>query len=58
MKYEEAYLKAYTCVREVRKSIDKFITFHNQIRPHSSLNWHTSDQAYYYKSQHITQASA
>ena len=48
IKYEEVYLKAYVNVPEARRSISSYISFYNQIRPHSSLDGKTPDQAYYY----------
>ncbi|WP_153039320.1 integrase core domain-containing protein, partial [Pseudovibrio axinellae] len=58
IKYEEVYLKAYASVPEARKSIKQYITFYNQKRPHSSLDWNTPDQAYCKYPQPITQAAA
>ena len=45
VKYEEVYLKAY--VGEARTSIGRYLDFYNGRRPHSSLDRHTPDQAYF-----------
>ena len=47
LKYEEVYLKAYESVAEARSSIGCFLEFYNGVRPHSSLDRCTPDQAYY-----------
>jgi putative transposase len=47
LKYEEVYLKAYESVAEARSSIGCFMEFYNGVRPHSSLDRCTPDQAYY-----------
>jgi putative transposase len=47
IKYEEVYLKAYDSVSTVRKSLGRYIAFYNAIRPHSSLDGQTPDQAYF-----------
>jgi putative transposase len=46
-KYEEVYLRAYDSVAEARASIDRYLTFYNSRRPHSSLDRRTPDQAYF-----------
>jgi putative transposase len=45
IKYEEVHLQAYKAVREARTSIAKYLEFYNSIRPYSSLNGLTPDQA-------------
>ena len=47
VKYDEVYLKAYASVAEARASIGKFLNFYNTVRPHSSLDGQTPDQAYF-----------
>lgn len=49
VKYEEVYLRAYDSVSEARASISKYLTFYNGGRPHSSLDGHTPDEAYFGK---------
>ncbi len=47
VKYEEVYLRAYNSVGEARSSLGKYLDFYNQRRPHSSLDAHTPDEAYF-----------
>jgi len=47
VKYEEVYLRAYGGVSETRVSIDRYLSFYNGNRPHSSLAARTPDQAYF-----------
>jgi putative transposase len=48
IKYEEVYLRAYANVPEARASIARYIDgFYNAIRPHSSLDRQTPDEAYF-----------
>lgn len=47
VKYEEVYLHAYDSVGDARTSLDRYLTFYNGRRPHSSLDRRTPDQAYY-----------
>ena len=46
LKYEEVYLKAYENGSEARAGIGKWLSFYNQIRPHSSLGDLTPDDFY------------
>jgi len=39
LKYEEIYLKEYTDVKELKKGIERFITFYNDNRLHASLDY-------------------
>jgi putative transposase len=41
------YLRAYDSVAEARASIGRHLDFYNAERPHSSLDAHTPDQAYF-----------
>jgi putative transposase len=47
VKYEEVYLRAYGSVGEARMSLGKYLVFYNALRPHSSLDARTPDQAYF-----------
>jgi putative transposase len=47
VKYEEVYLRAYDSVAEARASIDRYLSFYNGKRPHSSLDARTPDHAYF-----------
>ena len=47
VKYEEVYLHAYDSVAEARSSLDRYFTFYNSMRPHSSLGARTPDAAYF-----------
>ena len=47
IKYEEVYLKAYESVSTARQSLGRYINFYNSVRPHSSLDGQTPDEAYF-----------
>jgi putative transposase len=47
VKYEEVYLKAYNTVAEARSSLGQYLDFYNRLRPHSSLDRRTPDEAYF-----------
>jgi putative transposase len=47
VKYEEVYLRAYDSVGEARTSLGRYLDFYNALRPHSSLDARTPDQAYF-----------
>jgi len=47
VKYEEVYLRAYDSVSEARASISRYLAFYNELRPHSSLDGRTPDEAYF-----------
>jgi len=47
VKYEEVYLRAYDSVGEARASLGRYLDFYNSLRPHSSLDRKTPDEAYF-----------
>jgi putative transposase len=47
VKYEEVYLHAYDRVGVARASLDRYLDFYNRLRPHSSLDRRTPDEAYF-----------
>jgi putative transposase len=47
LKYQEVYLRAYDTVSEARSSIARYVEFYNSRRPHSSIDDHTPDEAYF-----------
>jgi putative transposase len=47
VKYEEVYLRAYDSVGDARTSLGRYLAFYNAIRPHSSLDARTPDNAYF-----------
>ena len=47
VKYEEVYLRAYDSVSEARASLGRYLNFYNSLRPHSSLDRQTPDEAYF-----------
>ncbi len=57
IKYEEVYLHAYANVPEARAAIGEYLIFYNTIRPHSSLDRLTPDQAYFQPLQPIPVAA-
>jgi len=57
IKYEEIYLHAYACVKDARTAIGRYLAFYNALRPHSSLDRQTPDEAYYKASQPIPAAA-
>jgi putative transposase len=46
IKYEEVYLKAYQNLREARRSLEDYLNFYNQNRPHQHLDYQTPDEVY------------
>jgi putative transposase len=46
VKYEEVYLHAYDSINEAKKGLEKYFTFYNQLRPHTSLDDKTPDEFY------------
>jgi putative transposase len=51
IKYEEVYLHAYETVSAAHQSLERYLTFYNQTRPHQALDGQTPDQVYY---DHLT----
>jgi len=47
LKYEEVYLHAYDSVSAATAGLGRYLTLYNTRRPHSSLDDHTPDQAYF-----------
>lgn len=47
VKYEEVYLREYSCGSEARKNLENYITFYNEGRPHSSLDKQTPASVYF-----------
>ena len=47
IKYEEVYLRAYESTSEAKHFIERYVTFYNQLRPHSSLDGRTPDAVYF-----------
>jgi putative transposase len=47
VKYEEVYLRAYDTVGDARASLGRYFDFYNRLRPHSSLDRQTPDEAYF-----------
>lgn len=46
VKYEEVYLSEYSCPREVRQGLSKYLSFYNERRPHQALGNATPAQIY------------
>ena len=47
IKYEEVYLRAYESATEAKHFIGRYVKFHNQQRPHSSLDGRPPDAVYF-----------
>jgi putative transposase len=47
IKYEEVYLHAYGSVSEARSGLERYLTFYNHRRPHSTLDGSTPDEVYF-----------
>ena len=47
VKYEEVYLHAYDSVAEARQGLQRYFSYYNQRRPHSSLDGRTPDMVYF-----------
>jgi len=46
VKYEEAYLKAYSNVREARAGINDYFRFYSTPRPHQALGYRTPAEVF------------
>jgi putative transposase len=57
IKYEEIYLHAYDSVKDARTAIGRYLVFYNGLRPHSSLDRQTPDEAYFKAPQPILVAA-
>ena len=47
VKYEEVYLTEYSCVREARAGLTRYLSFYNEKRPHQALGYETPAQIYW-----------
>lgn len=47
VKYEEAYLHEYRTPKEARRELTRYLTFYNEKRPHSSLDYRTPAAVYF-----------
>jgi putative transposase len=47
LKYEEVYLRAYDSASEARHFIGRYVSFYNELRPHSALGGRTPDAVYF-----------
>ena len=57
MKMEEVYRTKYTSENYFRKSIEEFIEYHNENRPHSKLKYKTpnkTEQDYYQRKTKVS----
>ena len=43
-KKEEAYRREYTSEKHFRKSVDEYIRFYNEVRPHQTLKYKTPQE--------------
>ena len=46
IKNELFYGKTFTNLRQVKEAVEKAILFYNKERPHSSIDWHTPEEAH------------
>ncbi len=49
VKYEEVYLRAYDNVSDARRHLERYMTFYNSRRGHSSLRERTPDAMYFHQ---------
>lgn len=47
VKYEEVYLKSYSCVEEAEENLKAYFHFYNHQRPHQSLGYKTPADIYF-----------
>ena len=47
IKYEEIYLNEYKNIKELNKSIKKYMDLYNKKRLHSAIDYKTPDEVYY-----------
>ncbi len=47
IKYEEVYLHAYDSVSEAKRGLERYLTFYNHRRPHSTLDGSPPDEVYF-----------
>ena len=47
IKYEKVYLHAYDTVSAAKESLTRCVSFHNGRHPHTALDGHTPDAAYF-----------
>ncbi len=57
IKYEEVYLKAYDSISDARGSLQKYLDFYNQMRPHSAHGGCTPNEMYREDSEHLPDAA-
>ena len=55
LKYEEVYLRAYDSASEAKHFIGRYVSFYNELRPHSALGGRTPDAVYF--DQPLTEAA-
>lgn len=46
VKYEDIYIKGYQTMNDARPGLEKYFSFYNNVRPHSSLNYRRPYQAH------------
>ena len=46
VKYEEVYLRAYDSISAARQGVERYLTSHNQMRPHRALDVKTPEEVY------------
>lgn len=51
LKYEDVYPASYADIKEARKGIEEYINIYNKERLHSTLDYLTPDEVYYFSSR-------